>query len=90
LAPTDRGDPRISYEYAAQLVSHIKRFNDSGSHPDRQGFGIGVAGFPEGHPETPNRLVEMDRLKAKVDAGADGSQLNSGTMAMRFEPRRYA
>jgi methylenetetrahydrofolate reductase (NADPH) len=69
--PADRGDPHKSYKYAAQLVSHIKRFNDSGSHPDRQGFGIGVAGFPEGHPETPNRLVEMDRLKAKVDAGAD-------------------
>ncbi|MEP6603924.1 MAG: methylenetetrahydrofolate reductase, partial [Spartobacteria bacterium] len=33
--------------------------------------GIGVAGFPEGHPATPNRLVEMDHLKAKVDAGAD-------------------
>src|ERR1051325_6463114 len=31
----------------------------------------GVAGFPEGHPSTPNRLVEMDHLKAKVDAGAD-------------------
>jgi methylenetetrahydrofolate reductase (NADPH) len=34
-------------------------------------FGIGVAGFPEGHPATPNRLREMDYLKAKVDAGAD-------------------
>tara|TARA_B100000700_G_scaffold195201_1_gene214871 strand:+ start:682 stop:1542 length:861 start_codon:yes stop_codon:yes gene_type:complete len=31
---------------------------------------IGVAGFPEGHPECPNRLLEMDYLKAKVDAGA--------------------
>jgi methylenetetrahydrofolate reductase (NADPH) len=30
-----------------------------------------VAGFPEGHPATPNRLEEMDYLKAKVDAGAD-------------------
>jgi methylenetetrahydrofolate reductase (NADPH) len=30
-----------------------------------------VAGFPEGHPATPNRLEEMDFLKAKVDAGAD-------------------
>ncbi|MFZ9016478.1 MAG: ABC transporter permease subunit, partial [Ilumatobacteraceae bacterium] len=34
-------------------------------------LGIGVAGFPEGHPETPNRLTQMDHLKAKVDAGAD-------------------
>ena len=32
---------------------------------------IGVAGFPEGHPEMPNRLKEIDYLKAKVDAGAD-------------------
>ncbi|MEO0445004.1 MAG: methylenetetrahydrofolate reductase, partial [Verrucomicrobiota bacterium] len=32
---------------------------------------IGVAGFPEGHPATPNRMLEMDYLKAKVDAGAD-------------------
>jgi methylenetetrahydrofolate reductase (NADPH) len=32
---------------------------------------VGVAGFPEGHPATPNRLLEMDHLKRKVDAGAD-------------------
>jgi methylenetetrahydrofolate reductase (NADPH) len=30
-----------------------------------------VAGFPEGHPATPNRVAELDFLKAKVDAGAD-------------------
>jgi methylenetetrahydrofolate reductase (NADPH) len=34
-------------------------------------MGVGVAGFPEGHPETPNRLKEIDYLKAKVDEGAD-------------------
>lgn len=29
-------------------------------------MGIGVAGFPEGHPETPNRLQEIEYLKRKV------------------------
>ena len=60
-----------AFQHAADLVAFIRRFNDSGIHPDRRGFGIGVAGFPEGHPATPNRLLEMDHLKAKVDAGAD-------------------
>lgn len=56
---------------AADLVRHIRQFNERGLHPDRRGFGIGVAGFPEGHPGTPNRFLELDHLKAKVDAGAD-------------------
>ena len=60
-----------AFQHAADLVSFIRKFNDSGVHPDQRGFGIGVAGFPEGHPATPNRLLEMDYLKAKVDAGAD-------------------
>src|SRR5438046_8453332 len=60
-----------SFQHAVDLVKFIRKFNESGAHPDRRGFGIGVAGFPEGHPATPNRLVEMDHLKAKVDAGAD-------------------
>jgi methylenetetrahydrofolate reductase (NADH) len=62
---------RDSFQHAIDLVKFIRQFNGSGAHPDRRGFGIGVAGFPEGHPATPNRLVEMDHLKAKVDAGAD-------------------
>jgi len=60
-----------SFQHAIDLVTFIRRFNESGMHPDRRGFGIGVAGFPEGHPATPNRLIEMDYFKAKVDAGAD-------------------
>ena len=60
-----------AFQHAAELVRFIRRFNESGGHPDSRGFGIGVAGFPEGHPATPNRLEEMDYLKAKVDAGAD-------------------
>lgn len=60
-----------AFQHAADLVRFIRKFNESGSHPDRRGFGIGVAGFPEGHPATPNRLKEMDYLKAKIDEGAD-------------------
>ncbi len=51
------------FDHASDLVAFIKR-----KFPN---MGIGVAGFPEGHPQTQNRLAEMDHLKAKVDAGAD-------------------
>lgn len=70
-----RGDPtksagvgRGDFAQAADLVRFIREF---ARHRDPRGFGIGVAGFPEGHPATPNRMKEMDHLKAKVDAGAD-------------------
>lgn len=69
-----RGAPAAEpghFRHAADLVRTVRAFNASGRHPDPRGFGIGVAGFPEGHPETPNTLVQMDHLKAKVDAGAD-------------------
>ncbi len=65
----DRG--KDAFRYGAQLVAHIKKFNERGLHPDPRGFGICVAGYPEGHPSTPNRVREMEHLKAKVDAGAD-------------------
>ena len=55
--------PADGFVYASDLVSFIKM------HFPR--LGIGVAGYPEGHPKTPNRLKEIDYLKAKVDAGAD-------------------
>jgi methylenetetrahydrofolate reductase (NADPH) len=64
-------EPWKTFKYCSQLVRFIKKFGEGGGHADRRGFGVGVAGFPEGHPETPNRMVEMDRLKAKVDEGAD-------------------
>lgn len=72
--PPPTGQPALSpdaFRQAADLVRAIRRFNEKGGHPEASGFGIGVAGFPEGHPGTPNRLREMDHLKAKVDAGAD-------------------
>ncbi len=76
-----RGDPpqgdddydahNDAFKHASQLVSFIKKFNEQHNHPHPDGFGIGVAGYPEGHYATPNRMLELDYLKAKVDAGAD-------------------
>ena len=59
-APTTLG---LGFEHASELVAFIKKHFPH--------MGIGVAGFPEGHPDTPNRLKEMDYLKKKVDSGAD-------------------
>ncbi len=68
-----RGDPPkgqsefVAFEggfaYASELVAYIKKHYPA--------MGIGVAGFPEGHPGCPNRLLEIEYLKRKVDAGAD-------------------
>lgn len=57
-----------AFRYACDLVAFIRSRDKV---PDPRGFGVGVAGFPEGHPTTPNRLQEMEYLKRKVDAGAD-------------------
>ncbi len=65
-APKDEKNfvhPKDGFAYAADLVAYIKKH-----FPE---MCVGVAGFPEGHPGTPNRLQEIDFLKAKVDAGAD-------------------
>lgn len=66
LANYDRS--KDAFRYACDLVAFIRSREKL---PDARGFGVGVAGFPEGHPATPNRLKEMDNLKRKVDAGAD-------------------
>jgi methylenetetrahydrofolate reductase (NADPH) len=66
MADYDRS--KDAFRYAEGLVRFIK--SRSLPHESR-GFGIGVAGFPEGHPLTPNRLQELDYFKQKVDAGAD-------------------
>ncbi len=55
--------PADGFAYASDLVGFIK------AHFPQ--MGVGVAGFPEGHPGTPNRLAEIDHLKKKIDAGAD-------------------
>lgn len=64
-------DPFEHFPHAIDLVRFIRKFNDSAGLGNERGFGIGVAGFPEGHPETPNTLTQMDHLKQKVDAGVN-------------------
>jgi methylenetetrahydrofolate reductase (NADPH) len=56
--PTEGG-----FTYSKDLVSFIRSNYD---------FSIGVAGFPEGHIACKEgREVDWERLKGKVDAGAD-------------------
>ena len=51
------------FKFAADLVGFVRR--------EFQDFGIGVAGYPSPHPESPT--LEMDRAytKNKLDAGSD-------------------
>jgi methylenetetrahydrofolate reductase (NADPH) len=56
--------PKDSCKFANELVSLIKNnFNDW--------FSIGVAAYPEGHPESPNLERDVFYFKKKVEAGAD-------------------
>ncbi|KAF6763901.1 methylenetetrahydrofolate reductase-domain-containing protein [Ephemerocybe angulata] len=58
-------DPRFTH--AIDLVRYIRSVPEYSSH-----FCIGVAGYPDGHPDSPlSEDAEIDNLKAKVDAGAD-------------------
>jgi len=69
-----RGDPPRGEEsftqtegglqYANELVDLIRAEFDQ--------FGVLVAGYPETHQEAPNAEVDLENLKRKVEAGADG------------------
>lgn len=50
------------YNYAYQLVDHIKKHND---------FGVAAACYPEGHLETESLDQDIEYLKQKVDCGVD-------------------
>jgi methylenetetrahydrofolate reductase (NADPH) len=50
------------YHYASELIHEIHQSGD---------FCIGAACYPEGHPESPNKSVDIGYLKEKVDAGCD-------------------
>ena len=50
------------FAYAADLVTYIRQ---------NFTFGVGVAGYPEKHPEAPSAEIDLVRLKDKVGRGAD-------------------
>ncbi len=52
------------FSYAYQLCDLISK-SYSGQ------FSFGVAGFPEGHPETPNKDLDINYLKNKIEHGAE-------------------
>jgi methylenetetrahydrofolate reductase (NADPH) len=51
-----------SLQYASDLVAFIR---------PRYNFCIGVAGYPEGHIDSPSKEKDMEYLKLKVDLGAE-------------------
>jgi methylenetetrahydrofolate reductase (NADPH) len=63
--PLDRNSPKEklnSYQYAKDLIAHIKSQHD---------FCIAAAAYPEGHLECPNLSLDTIHLKEKVDSGTD-------------------
>ncbi|HVF35556.1 MAG TPA: methylenetetrahydrofolate reductase [NAD(P)H] [Candidatus Saccharimonadia bacterium] len=54
------------FRYASDLVAFIRR--ETGAH-----FHIEVACYPEMHPQADNLARDLDNLKRKLDAGADGA-----------------
>jgi len=69
-----RGDPPVdnpnwqpsneNFKYSSELCAYTReKYGDD--------FGIGVAGFPEGHVLCPDKDKDAEFLKVKIDSGAD-------------------
>lgn len=78
------------HTHAADLCRQVSDFNDGamidGSHhePLAERFSFGVAGYPEKHDEAMNPEIDIEHLKAKIEAGAEYV-----VTQMFFDNRRY-
>lgn len=60
--PEDKELQKHDFTHASDLVEFIRHKTD---------LSIGVAGYPEGHIESPDLDTDINYLKAKVDKGSD-------------------
>lgn len=90
-----RGENRFvpmpdGHTHAADLCRQVSDFNDgamidgSRHEPLAERFSFGVAGYPEKHDEAMNPEIDIEHLKAKIEAGAEYV-----VTQMFFDNRRY-
>lgn len=68
-----RGDPPAGMDHFEQVAGGFRYAHELVTLTRQHGgFSVGVAGFPEGHLECrEGRYVDWERLRAKIDCGAD-------------------
>ena len=66
-----RGDRPQGFTGEKATVDGLDHASDLVRLLKQEGFCVGGACYPEGHPESANRSEDIDMLKFKVDAGVD-------------------